>query len=643
MLNQGAANIRTYPLSDRILNNHFVPSSPLIREIIDFHLPERPHRINPHDSARLAKIDDLKPLITRPVAWAGQASLPFAKLIVEAKPDGSKLALFETEGIFFDQEARSRHILTVGPTGSGKTTRLILPLLKSDLANPDKGVVVIDGKGGDLVPYVVAMMERYRPGQQLKVLDFTHPERSICWNPAARSNTASDFHSLAHDFCQATTTNSRAQDSEFWIRNSVDILSGLLGTLRLRQNEECSLRRVYQLLQLPLSQLKNFVQTGPYVESVMASIHFVETGSHNAYTCLADLRSRLGLMIDERIATVTGKDQLNLDEFVQSPSVLVLRLSEEQVRKLRPLTNLFVGQLMSSFMRLASEQKGGALPHRFSWYIEELASAVGRVPDLENFVNTVRSRGLEVVGSVQSITQIDSEYGMAALPLLAGFGTKIFTPGLTLDDTRYASSLAGTSDVAVNIRFKSGGSSGVALVGGGSDESERSASSGYIRTRCPRDVLTTSELRLPMRDSRGAGAFTLFCGEAPPFQAFLTPFYSDPDSKEIADIAQRNSKLGPEVRNKSPSPVSFGSVEAESWWAGFKALLTSEQRQDVAEQLAKRGVTFEDLRMAQLEAKTDSIPVILALLDFRLAQGGNSKTTMSGLVSELVLPPIPCS
>jgi hypothetical protein len=55
---------------------------------------------------------------------------------------------------------RFLHMLVLGPTGSGKTSQIILPLLNQDLQNKEAGVTVIEPKG-DLAEKAYAMAQHY--------------------------------------------------------------------------------------------------------------------------------------------------------------------------------------------------------------------------------------------------------------------------------------------------------------------------------------------------------------------------------------------------------------------------------------------------------------------------------------------------
>lgn len=57
-------------------------------------------------------------------------------------------------------EDRFLHMLVLGPTGSGKTSQVLIPLINQDVQNPEAGITVIEPKG-DLAEKVFAMAKYY--------------------------------------------------------------------------------------------------------------------------------------------------------------------------------------------------------------------------------------------------------------------------------------------------------------------------------------------------------------------------------------------------------------------------------------------------------------------------------------------------
>lgn len=69
------------------------------------------------------------------------------------------------------QEDRFRHLLCIGPSGTGKTTTVLAPLLRQDLAS-GSGVVVIEPKDGELAEICRAFCRAHgRPWREIAPLD----------------------------------------------------------------------------------------------------------------------------------------------------------------------------------------------------------------------------------------------------------------------------------------------------------------------------------------------------------------------------------------------------------------------------------------------------------------------------------------
>lgn len=87
----------------------------------------------------------------------------------------------KSEPVYIPYKDRFVHMLILGPTGGGKTSQILLPMIRQDLQNKEAGLIVMDPKG-DLARSVYFMSKFYdRPA---KLFD---PELDTCphFNPLA--------------------------------------------------------------------------------------------------------------------------------------------------------------------------------------------------------------------------------------------------------------------------------------------------------------------------------------------------------------------------------------------------------------------------------------------------------------------------
>lgn len=119
---------------------------------------------------------------------------------------------------------RYLHMLILGPTGSGKTSQTIIPMIHQDIQNPNLGITVIEPKG-DLAEKIAAMAKYY--GREV---EYFNPTLKDCpyFNPLfgdetdAIENIATTFKMLNPDSPQFF------QDmNENLIRNSMKVIKRL--------------------------------------------------------------------------------------------------------------------------------------------------------------------------------------------------------------------------------------------------------------------------------------------------------------------------------------------------------------------------------------------------------------------------------
>lgn len=81
---------------------------------------------------------------------------------VEMKPGDVKIAINKESGKveILPFKDRFLHMLVLGPTGSGKTSQTIIPMINQDIQNPNCGITVIEPKA-DLAEKIYAMAKNY--------------------------------------------------------------------------------------------------------------------------------------------------------------------------------------------------------------------------------------------------------------------------------------------------------------------------------------------------------------------------------------------------------------------------------------------------------------------------------------------------
>lgn len=613
----------------------------------DAAIPRRPRRSRrtTYGDARLARASDLAHVL-RPSGDPHDTHLHHFTPLVESDDDIGLAPLFLRE-LTLTEELLSRHLLLVGQTGCGKTQRAILPLIASQLRDPARSMVVFDVKGELYEPIDELARRAGRAPRDVLRLDLTQPDRTVGWNPLGPDPDPSRTFDLAHQVCRATEKRG-ANDSAFWLQTSTDLVAGILEGLARDAAEIASLARVREVLNLPWGRFKAWVDGHRDAPSLLRFAEFLSTGSHNAHTALADASNRLLVFLDRALSAVTSHHELDLDLLVDRPLVLVVVVPESHIERLRPLFNILVQQVVDTLLRRADRFPQCRLPRPVTLFLDEFASALGRLPDLEVRLNTLRSRRVSLVAAVQGLSQLEHVYGSASGPLLAGFGSKVFFSDLEVADALYASRLSGETTVDethVTERWD--------------DEASQFAPASRSRVPIARPLLLPGEIASRQRHFELGELSTWFVSGLPPFQAWTMPAWRTEETGPVLAAARRGELAPRGVRRRPLGVVERGEGDgpsvrflrsrlralearigldratrrARDRWAALRRDHFDEPEAliELARELQTRDVDVDEYSMASDRCGSTNPKAVLHFLDFeREARTGRARPIGTG-------------
>jgi hypothetical protein len=551
--------------------------------------PARPRR-GLYGTARLARRSDLADLL-QPRGGVLASELPLYAALVEATPDGGTLEPIVYSSLWLPEELRTRHLLAVGQTGCGKTTRLIYPLLASDLSQR-RTIIAFDAKGKKLLPVVEHLAALHRPGQKVHLLNFRDPARSVRWNPLQNIRSEGEAHDVAFKICTLVDRGSE-REGAFWLNNSIDLLSGILLALATDPKERASLARARQVALLPVADFSKFAQAHPNIGVLSRAVELYRDANTTGACVLQDLRMRLSSFMDERVCATTdaGPGQIDLDAILREGGILVVEVNETDVAKLKQVINLFMNHLFSRLICLAADGVGGKLPVPCSLFLDEFASAVGKIDEMEVRLNTVRERGVNVVAAIQSISQVGI-YGPAAAQVLAGFASKVYFAGLECVDAEHASRQAGITTVLAPTEDDDG------------EEPWQRRSRGVPVAR---PLLLAEEVARPTNHPTFGPPATLFLADTPPVQVYLRPAYDLPvlarllDRDEPAALPDEEAQIRRRIAGiERKLGWSSAGEPARRWWRAFADRHTPGEVLAVLEKLLPAAEVWRKLREPRL-------------------------------------------
>jgi len=498
-------------------------------------LPERPPRavVNTYGSDRWATLEDLAPFLEQAPEHGVWLQ---GDLIVERGRNPATLELVRGRGVCLADDPRNaqfdirrKNVLAVGKVGSGKTAKFVLPLLRQDIADPSRSLVVIDAQG-ELTRFVYGWARKFR-GPNARIVYFNPKDvaRSAAWNPLEYVRTKTEIRDFALTLASASPRGER--DSPYFAQQASTLLGFVLVALR-RVEANPSLGQVRQLLQTGFGALRELATRAKHRE--LSS--WLEQGASNPNmgTSWSELDNMLECWSDDDVCATTERTEFDFKTLDEQPTILVFATPEQYGHaKLAGLRALFIHEYFRFLMQRG--EKGDATElATIPLYIDEFASAVGRLHDLHTRCNTLRKRGLAIVAAVQYLEQIEALYGRdGAKAVLAAMGTKVYLPPLHDTDSAFASSLSGTMTVETVTANASGAVASVDLV------------------EAP--VMTPGDVRSVPSDPQFGCRATISLPSSPWFQMYLRPWFDNAEDREWFDrsrAAVGGDAIQPPLREK---------------------------------------------------------------------------------------------
>ncbi len=451
--------------------------------------------------------------------------------IVEVTKDGSLARGLTERNLVFPWQECLRHIMIVGKTGAGKTTRCVLRLAFAAVRNKEQSLVIIDAQRTEEERLIKYARKIRGPKTRIVRINMLDPEFSThYWNPLDGVVTKADAYDVASTIAQSTDRHSTG-DGEFFRDQATLLLSGIFRGLQ--KTNDATLAAARKVIDGGSRAIRELADKAD-VEDLTHFADEIAGGNRNTETVLSEASNFLIALYDENVATCTSRSELDFALLEQEPTLLILSLDEESVARMRPLTNVFLHRLFGWIVK-AGRKSGGALKRPIGIFIDEFASAVGRLPNFERRAHTLRKRNAAIIAAVQSTEQIAVEYGHKANAVLAAFNHRILVPPLSTVDGDFAAQASGIITVDQITTSPNG--------------SALSMSPGH------RTLLLPAEVSHPRPDPKLGPRITFLLADTPPFQGFLKAAWETPEEKDFVQatgVLPITSRLQPPPQ---PQPV----------------------------------------------------------------------------------------
>jgi len=296
----------------------------------------------------------------------------------EKKPGDIQLCI-DTETkkpVFLKYKDRFLHMLILGPTGSGKTSQTIIPMINQDMQNFESGITVLEPKG-DLAEKVYAMAEHY--GRKAVYFNPLLPDCPY-FNPLygeeedVIENMATTFKMLNPDSPQFFLDM-----NETLVRNGLKVLKRLYGnkaTLielnRLLTNSNGVGRKMVTQFSRLRAENEAIAKENTDIASYFLNDYFNEKSK--TYEHCSGVRTQVSKLISNKylrrvLNPPNGENDVNFDKVLAEGGVMTISTAQGKLRDLgRFLGYFIILQLQSSVFR----RPGNENTRKAHWlYIDE--------------------------------------------------------------------------------------------------------------------------------------------------------------------------------------------------------------------------------------------------------------------------------
>ena len=326
------------------------------------------------------------------------------------------------------------HAIMIGAAGVGKTAYWLYPCLEYAMAS-GMSFLSTDTKGDVVRNYGRIAQECY--GYRGGVIDLRNPTRSDGFNLLHLVNKYMDayrehpdnllYKAKAERYAKiiSKTIITAGMDGQNFGQNQFfyDAAEGLLTATILLVAEFCppterhivSVFKIIQELMAP-SQTKGQTQFQALL-SLLPETHkakwFAGAATSTADQAMASVMSttlaRLNAFLDSEMEQLLCFDTaVDAETFCKEKSALFLVMPEEDPSKFF-MVSLIIQQLYREILSVADEH-GGRLPNRAVFYADEFGT-LPKIESAEMMFSASRSRRLSIVPIIQSIGQLEKNYG----------------------------------------------------------------------------------------------------------------------------------------------------------------------------------------------------------------------------------------
>lgn len=359
---------------------------------------------------------------------------------------------------------RNKNIVVVGGSGSGKTFSEIKP----SLMQLHSSYVITDPKG-TILPDTGHLFQKN--GYAVRSFNTINFSKSLHYNPLAYIRKEKDILKVVNVFMENTKGDGNAGD-KFWTDCERLFYTAVIAYLWYEAPPEdqniptlieildaCQVKEDDEEYQSAVDiMFENLEKEKPNCLAVKQYKKFKMAAGKTMKSILISCAARLAPFDIDELREITMYDELQLDTIGDRKTAFFIIMSDTD-STYSFLIAMIMYQMFNLLCEKADDEYGGTLPFHVRCLLDEFAN-IGKIPDFEKLISTIRSRGISCMIILQSLTQISSVYKDNAETIIDCCDTFVFLGGKSTKTTKQISEMIGKTTIDTQSVNESRGQTG---------------------------------------------------------------------------------------------------------------------------------------------------------------------------------------
>lgn len=378
-----------------------------------------------------------------------------------------------TNSEFLSLKASNLNVLVVGGSGAGKTRYFCLP----NLMQMNTSYVVTDPKG-EIIKYTGKLFEE--AGYKIKVLNLIEMNHSNNYNPFHYILKDEDVSKMINCLIKNTTPVEHKASDSFWVAAEKALLMALSYYLYYEAPEE---EQNFSMIMELLRQHKVIEGNEEYKSNLdllfeslanekpdhiaVKQYHiFKQAVDKTAKSILISLGVRIAVFNIEAVRRLTLVDNIDFGSIGDEKTILYIIVSDSD-DTYNFLVSMAYTQLFNTLLYKADtkykDSHKGKLPIHVRFILDEFANTC-RIPQFDNLVASVRSRGVSVEIIIQNLAQLKNAYKENWETINSNCGSFLFLGSSELSTLEYLSKSLGNQTIDIQSYSRTKGKHGSSSV-----------------------------------------------------------------------------------------------------------------------------------------------------------------------------------